>query len=825
MRQIFLLIFCISLTLLVQAQVSKTVNITAGGLSTALTATEKSTITNLTVTGTIDARDFKLMSFDMPLLSILDLSVANVVEPANEIPESAFEDCSNLTSIILPSSLTAIGKSAFYNCSSLKSIVIPNGVTSIQNSTFEKCINLKSILIPSSVTSIGEYAFEYCSSLESINLPESLVTIEDESFKNCTALTSITIPSKVKELGDEIFSGCDSLATVIISEGVTTIGRWMFDYCGGITSISLPNSLTTIKEGAFEDCIALSSLALPPSVSTINEIAFVGCKGLKTVTLPSSITTLGEQSFAGCSGLISVKFSEGISNIGVQAFYKCVNLTSVVIPSTVSAIGKNAFGNCEGLTEVILSEGVDTIGYLSFSGCINLTTITIPGSLVAIEDLAFSSCSNLKSILIPSTVSSIGDFAFSGCTGLNSIYAYPIIPVDIRPNWPTFEGVNKNTCILYVQKGSKSAYMAATQWKDFSNIVEMQDFSLSSATINLASTLNSKDSVNITTSTSWSASSNQIWLTISPPSGVGNGKLIFNATENSTSISRTAEVTLTPKDADPQTITVTQEKGTVVASLVISTNLVSIDKDANSIAAVDVISNVTWSASSDQTWLTANPLSGTGNGKLTFTVEKNPTNVTRSAIVTVSSKDADSQNITITQEAGIAILLVSSNTVSLAKEFGSIATVNVTSNSTWNATADQTWLTVNPASGAGNGTLTFTATSNTSATNRSAIITVSLSESTSQIITITQEAGSGTWVYAIPDNKIKLYPNPTSDKLYIEGIVGNTMLVLSDLNGRIWLSKEVVGNEFLSVGSLPQGIYILRITSDKGFKETKLVKK
>ena len=75
----FTSLFCLLfLTLSLQAQVSKTVSISAGGLSSALTKAEKSSITNLTITGTIDARDFKIMRDSMAVLSVLNISNASV---------------------------------------------------------------------------------------------------------------------------------------------------------------------------------------------------------------------------------------------------------------------------------------------------------------------------------------------------------------------------------------------------------------------------------------------------------------------------------------------------------------------------------------------------------------------------------------------------------------------------------------------------------------------------------------------------------------------------------------------------------------------------
>ena len=82
--------------------------------------------------------------------------------PVAIIGKSAFSDCSSLTSITIPNSVTSIGGSAFSGCSGLTSVTIPNSVTSIGWDAFENCSSLTSITIPNSVTSIGGSAFAYC---------------------------------------------------------------------------------------------------------------------------------------------------------------------------------------------------------------------------------------------------------------------------------------------------------------------------------------------------------------------------------------------------------------------------------------------------------------------------------------------------------------------------------------------------------------------------------------------------------------------------------------------------------------------------------------
>ena len=107
------------------------------------------------------------------------------------IGDRAFGNCSSLTSIDIPSSVTSIGGSAFQECSSLASIDIPNSVTKIEGYTFCACTALTSITIPNSVTSIGNEAFRGCTGLTSITIPNSVTSIGSQAFYNCTKLKEI----------------------------------------------------------------------------------------------------------------------------------------------------------------------------------------------------------------------------------------------------------------------------------------------------------------------------------------------------------------------------------------------------------------------------------------------------------------------------------------------------------------------------------------------------------------------------------------------------------------------------------------------------------
>ena len=100
------------------------------------------------------------------------------------------------------------------DCSGLTSITIPSSVTSLGDACFSGCSGLTSITIPSSVTSLGDFCFASCRGLTSITIPSSVTSLGDDCFSDCRGLTSITIPSSVTSLGYFCFSGCSGLETV-----------------------------------------------------------------------------------------------------------------------------------------------------------------------------------------------------------------------------------------------------------------------------------------------------------------------------------------------------------------------------------------------------------------------------------------------------------------------------------------------------------------------------------------------------------------------------------------------------------------------------------
>ena len=137
------------------------------------------------------------------------------------IANRAFKECSMMTHINIPQTVTSIGTTAFesamgafHNCTQLQDAQLPEGLTLIGRGTFSSCKSLTRMTLPESVTALGSNAFDGCASLVSVTLPQGLTELQMETFRYCSSLTSIEIPANVSSMGRNVFQGCTALETV-----------------------------------------------------------------------------------------------------------------------------------------------------------------------------------------------------------------------------------------------------------------------------------------------------------------------------------------------------------------------------------------------------------------------------------------------------------------------------------------------------------------------------------------------------------------------------------------------------------------------------------
>ena len=164
-----------------------------------------------------------------------------------EIGNSAFSNCTNLTTVELGNDVTSIGKSAFLKCTQLPSITIGSGVTSIGTSAFNGCTALTKAEIKSGA--IGDNAFQDCSSLANVTLGGGVTSIGVNAFLRCKALTSMNIGSSVRTIESFAFSGCEALKEVTISAAQVKSGA--FSKATALEKVTFGNDVTNIAAGVF----------------------------------------------------------------------------------------------------------------------------------------------------------------------------------------------------------------------------------------------------------------------------------------------------------------------------------------------------------------------------------------------------------------------------------------------------------------------------------------------------------------------------------------------------------------------------------------------
>ena len=362
-------------------------------------------------------------------------SLKSVTVTGGKILYGAFSNCTGLTSVTIPDSVTSIGSDAFYNCTGLTSVTIPDSVTSIDSLAFSHCTGLTSITIPDSVTSIGGSAFYGCTGLTSIKIPDSVTSIGGGAFSGCAGLTSVTIPNSVTSIGSSAFSGCTGLTSITIPDSVTSIGYRAFYNCTGLTSVTIGKGVTSIGYESFYDCnniqdIYITDIAAWCNISGLGNLMGYGASNKKLyinnqlatlITIPNGVMAIPTSAFHNCKGLTSVTIPDSVTSIGSYAFEGCTGLTSVTIPDSVTSIGSYAFRYCYRLTSVTIGNSVTSIGKSAFAGCNGLTSITIPDSVTSIGENAFDGCYRLTSVTIGNSVTSIGSYAFYSCAYLTCI--------------------------------------------------------------------------------------------------------------------------------------------------------------------------------------------------------------------------------------------------------------------------------------------------------------------------------------------------------------------------------------------------------------------
>ncbi len=488
MKKFLLTLIAASFLGCVNAQVYDTAYVTTAGTLDSVAKSYLNTVTNLTVIGTIDVRDFVTMRDSMKMLSVIDLSATTIEYYAgcigymcpnypNAIPINIFNSDSNLTSFVFPKSLTYIGEDAFNNCQNLRD----------------------TLNLPSSITYIGAQAFNNCYNLKgSFNLPSSITYIADDAFSFCKGLTgSLTIPSSVTYIGQNAFAFCYGLST-IISLNLTPLRNVAYSSFGGdtIKNLYVPygsvndykavtpwNSFNIVANYSFVPISANHSKIQSGSLVTFT--ADTSCMN-STTTLQWQVngkntgTGKGIFRYFPLNGdtiicIATINDTSTMSNIIVMNITPLI--ANVTVPGTLDTVVKNYLSTVTNLTvtgvidardfktlrdsmpmlSVLNLSNVKIIAYTgihgtqdanndtysayavpqyafwnpqTLSGKIKLSSITLPSSINIIGESAFQGCGLQGSLSIPSIINYLGNSAFEGCSGLTSIITFNPKPLN-----------------------------------------------------------------------------------------------------------------------------------------------------------------------------------------------------------------------------------------------------------------------------------------------------------------------------------------------------------------------------------------------------------
>ena len=413
------------------------------------------------------------------------------------IGENAFANNIELTSVELMEGIEQIGASAFNGCSNLTSVKFPVSIKLYEKDILVGCDKIEKITIASNFDKEIKYLFGNNIN----NVPASLVKIkyangcsdfnrtmwQSSPIKNSGNRVVLELQDDLQEVPSNAFESCEYLEEVIIPEGYISIGSSAFSYSRNLKEVHFPESLKRIYDWAFNQCERLEKVEFPKNLEEINYYAFAYCYKLSYVKINDNLRRLDYCAFAYCHDIIIFIIPDSVSEVGSEiinevntvtviidgesfpsnwdshAFidnkvtygYKGIEVVDeikyllvdngVAIPIEVTNPEKKVYNfidvfedydienvNFKALfyenqyvEEVYISNQITSnITSESFYNCTNLRVVEFEDNsqINEIESSAFNGCNSLEKIRIPESVTRIGSYAFTETTNLKNIY-------------------------------------------------------------------------------------------------------------------------------------------------------------------------------------------------------------------------------------------------------------------------------------------------------------------------------------------------------------------------------------------------------------------
>lgn len=363
------------------AQVTRTVQSNAGILRFLLEP-DIDSIINLTITGEMNAVDFRVIRDELPALKNLDLSGVIISEyvgndgtvtnpmtslhfPANQIPSGSFLEKTNFETLILPDSALTMGSKVFYLFQAKNPINIPRKLQPVKLGFFQ---------CKTPVTVHPEN--EFLSALDGVLFNKQQTEL---LFVPISRTGEYTIPSTVNILNVSAFNGCDKLSTVNIPSSVNTIMSAVFNNCSAQFNVDENNTAFSGIDGVLFNKLKSTIIQVPMSrsghytipstVTSIGSAAFTNCKGLTSVSIPHSIQSINNSAFSGCSNLSLIRILTNTPPAISSGVFQTVNTDSciLIVPGGTSNAYKTAavWKNFKNIVEPVTTQAATSVTFTS----------------------------------------------------------------------------------------------------------------------------------------------------------------------------------------------------------------------------------------------------------------------------------------------------------------------------------------------------------------------------------------------------------------------------------------------------------------------------
>ncbi len=385
---------------------------------------------------------------------VIELNLADEVAfegvnyPVTEIAARAFMQNGTIETIQFPAGLKYIGSWAFYECSTLQSVALPDAIEKTDTCCFRHCV-----------------------SLESVDLGNGIKEVGYGTFLGNPGLTSIDFPASVDIIGQYVVNQCANLKTVNInSESLQTVGYLAFAETG-VTEVIFPATVDKIENAAVRDCDALTHCVLPTNLTEMPPQMFSLCDNIEVVELPESYTALTAECFYGCVNLKTINL-DNIIRYDHACMYECAALTGdMVFNENTTYIGDYAFRGA-GFSGITVGPNVETIDNYAFWANYNLKNVELSEGVQAIGMGAFGD-TRFTTITFPSTVVDVEGYAVLQNPNLVALGCKAVDVPDMVTKLDLVSDYNATT--LYVPEASIEAYKAADIWKNFVNVLPIDE--------------------------------------------------------------------------------------------------------------------------------------------------------------------------------------------------------------------------------------------------------------------------------------------------------------------------------------------------------------